>query len=186
MILKLIAGQRIAFAIESITEAVGKFGPQLKFQGATPDDSDAALFMNVEPATRQLERIGLDVGSAIGRTIVVERVDKGGTLYTNFHKAGTTTVAAPSKAKQAFSSGPALPGEESTPPTPTLTGPTHPLQTAVEKLDRMFAIYDVIESHVLATSVKKYTDAEVGTTPESVAAQVATLFIEANKRGLAA
>ena len=75
--------------------------------------------------------------------------------------------------KQAYSAGGPLPYEEA--PADALPH---------EKLDHLFRVYALIEDHVLATSVPKFTKADVGTTPESVAAQIATLLIAAQKVGV--
>lgn len=91
--------------------------------------------------------------------------------------AAPVAVAAPAPAaaptapvKQAFTSGGPIAGLDDALPT--------------EKLDRLFAVYSIIEDHILATSVGKFNKADVGTTPESVAAQIATLLIAAQKAGV--
>lgn len=88
-------------------------------------------------------------------------------------KEGAAPKAAPAPAKAAYSAGPHIPaiddGSDALP---------------LEKLDHLFRVYGVIEDHVLKTSVPKFTKADVGTTPESVAAQIATLLIAAQKAGV--
>lgn len=82
---------------------------------------------------------------------------------------GGQTPAAP--VKQPHAAGPYIP-EIDGEPLPT------------EKLDHLFAVYAAVEAHVLATSVPKFNQADVGTTPESVASQIHTLFIAATKAGV--
>lgn len=187
-IIKLIPGQRIAFGVGGTEIVEGNYGPQIKFSGATPDDGSAVLFLNVEPATRQLERIGLTVDSVVGQKLEIERVEKNGTKYTNIYKANSGNAhmaapvqakpAAPSNAKQPLSSGGPLPWEQEETGAPPADAFPH------EKLDHLFRVYSIIEDHVLATSVQKFTKAQVGSSPESVAAQIATLLIAAQKAGV--
>jgi hypothetical protein len=89
---------------------------------------------------------------------------------------GVQSVVSPARtapAKQGYSSGPAIAGlDDGSDDLPT------------EKLDHLFRVYSIIEDHILATSVQKFTKADIGTTPESVAAQIATLLIAAQKAGV--
>jgi hypothetical protein len=48
----------------------------------------------------------------------------------------------------------------------------------------LFGLYSRCAGHVLANVVPKMLEADVGTDPEAVAAMIATLFIQANQRGL--
>ena len=99
-----------------------------------------------------------------------------GTKFTNINRvANGAAPRAPAPAKQAYSSGPALPYE-----TEQETG----APPAVAGFDKLFAAYSLIEDHVLATSVQKFERAKIGVSPESVAAQIATLLIQADRQGL--
>jgi hypothetical protein len=180
MILKLIPGQRINFTVEQVEEVKGNFGPQIKFTGATPDDADAVLFLNVEPATRQLERIGLDVKSVIGRTVEFERIEKNGTKYTNINRAEQAPAPKPaaSNVKQAVSLGGPLPYELSETGAPPIT--------VDPRLSKLFTVYDNCLDHALAVAKEKMDASDVGSSPEAVAAMAATLFIAAKEKGLAA
>ena len=174
-ILKLEAGQRVTFAVRSTEIVEGKFGQQVKFCGETAD-GEAILFLNIEPARRQLSRISMDERTVQGQTVEFERVSRDGTLYTNINRvANGTAPRASAPAKQAYSSGPALPYE-----TEQETG----APPAVAGFDKLFAAYSLIEDHVLATSVQKFERAKIGVSPESVAAQIATLLIQADRQGL--
>lgn len=70
---------------------------------------------------------------------------------------------------------------ETGPHIPAIDGPA---PGAVPALDALFNVYSTIESHVLATSPAKFEKAGVGASPESIAAQIATLFIAAKDAGL--
>ena len=175
-ILKLIPGQRITFTVSGADTVQGNYGPQIKFSGETPDDRDAVMFLNVETAERQLGRIGLDLQSVVGKAVEFERIEKNGTKFTNINRvANGAAPRASAPAKQAYSSGPALPYE-----TEQETG----APPAVAGFDKLFAAYSLIEDHVLATSVQKFERAKIGVSPESVAAQIATLLIQADRQGL--
>lgn len=80
--------------------------------------------------------------------------------------------------KQPFSSGAPLPWEGEETGAPPKDEPPH------EKLQHLFAVYAACEDHILATSVQKFTKAQVGASPESIAAQIATLYIDARKAGV--
>jgi hypothetical protein len=169
-ILKLLDGQRIHLTVEGVTEVEGKFGPQLKFVGQTPDDPDAALFLNVEPAERQLSRIGYSRSSIVGQTVEVERVNRNGTLYTNINRANGAVPAHPvianPKAKQAVSLGAPIAGlddvETGAPPT--------------EKLDTLFNLYDACFAHAHSLAQRTLGN---DASHEGISAMAATIFIAA-------
>jgi hypothetical protein len=75
--------------------------------------------------------------------------------------------------KAPYSSGPAIKGLDDAPVATVTDIPT---------LDRLFAVYSVCLDHVLAVEVPKLTRAQIGASPESVAAMAATLLIQASKR----
>lgn len=180
MILKLIPGQRINFTVAAIEEVTGNFGPQLKFVGATPDDANAVMFLNVEPAQRQLARLHLDSYNVIGRTVEFARTEKNGTKYTDINlPANGTDKPKPlsTSGKAPYSSGPALPYE-----TESETG-APPVANKAEGFQRLFNAYDVCFAHAL-TKAALMDKAEVGSSPEAVAAIAATLLIQADRQGL--
>jgi hypothetical protein len=196
-IIKVQQGERYQFTVTSVVRDVPsanpKYKPSHKFVGTTPDDPDACVFMVTTSAERQLARLGLTLDTVVGETIEFAKpgdyVDINPVhAYVAPRPAASAAprAAAPApQAKQAFSAG-VLPIDE------PLYGDVPAQQkavdaiTTVDRLDRMFKVYGAIESHILATSVKKFEDAKVGASPESVAAQIATLFIQACNKGLAA
>lgn len=181
MIIKLIPGQRIALTVAKTEEVEGNYGPQIKFSGSTPDDHDAAIFLNVETAQQQLSRINLGVESVIGHTVEIERVEKNGRKFTNINRLDSVAATAGNKAstaKQAFAAGGPLPWEQEETGAPPVAAPA---KADTGKLDRMFALYDVCLDHAHAVAKKKF-GADV--TDEAVAAMTATLYIQANQKGL--
>lgn len=177
-IIKLIPGQRVALTVAKTETVEGNYGPQIKFTGTTPDDHDAALYLNVDTATQQLGRIGYTPDSVIGHAVEIERIEKNGRKFTNINKLNGAPAAA-STEKQPYASGGPLPWEQEETGAPPKAD-----ALPTDKLDHLFRVYSVIEDHVLKTSVPKFTKADVGTTPESVAAQIATLLIAAQKVGV--
>lgn len=191
-ILKLDPGTKVTMAVKSAEQVEGKFGPQIKFAGTTFDDPDAAIFLNVDPAFRQLDRIGFSVSSVIGQTVEFERVEKNGTKFTNINRtknrdgtasapdaaayAPTPKPAAPN-AKQAYSAGGPLPWEHEE----TGAAPTDALPH--EKLDHQFAVYDLCFSHALALYQSKIGPA-VDDGDSAIASIAATLYIQAAKAGV--
>jgi hypothetical protein len=175
MILKLIPGQRIHFTVTATEPAEGKFGPQIKFTGTTPDDADAVMFLNVDAAQRQLGRIGLDTSSVVGRTVEFARTEKNGTKYTdiNLPANGTPPKAKVDQTPRAYSSGPHIPG---------IDGPYQetgaPPADMTSKLDAMFSLYDTCLAHAHSSAKRAFGN---DVTDEAVAAMAATLYIQACK-----
>jgi hypothetical protein len=183
-ILKLIPGQRINFTVEGVSRVDGNFGPQYKFIGQTPDDGDAALFLNIATADRQMDRLGYDAESIVGETIEVERTEKNGTKYTNFNRSNASPAHPVMKA-----AGPGMPQPAAKPVStsgkqPYESGPRIPAMDGdvdVPKLDRLFGLYSACLDHVLAVEVPKLNRASIGASPEAVGAMTATLLIQASK-----
>jgi hypothetical protein len=180
MILKLIPGQRIHFTVTNTEEVKGNFGPQIKFSGTTPDDSDAVMFLNVDAAHRQLGRIGLDTSSVVGRMVEFARTEKNGTKYTDINLPAN---GAPPKAKvdqtpRAYSSGPHIPGidgpyQETGAPPSELTGIPH---ININKLDALFGLYDACFAHAHSLAQKSLGN---DASHEGISAMAATIFIAA-------
>lgn len=180
-ILKMIPGQRINFDVQAVEHVQGNFGPQYKFDGATPDDDHATIFLNTQTAERQLARVGLDVQSVIGRTVEFARTEKNGTKYTDINLPSRmpqpTTKPVATSGKEPYFSGPAIPGIDN-----VETG-APPAQNKAEGFERLFQHYDVCMDHALQVA-GKMEKAGVGSDPEAVAAIAATLLIQADRQGL--
>jgi hypothetical protein len=76
------------------------------------------------------------------------------------------TPKAATPPKQAFSAGPRIPEMDGASP--------------MDKLDRLFALYGVCLSEAIQQA-KKLDEADVGSTPESLASMCHTLFIAASR-----
>jgi hypothetical protein len=181
MILKMIPGQRIHFTVTNTEEVKGNFGPQIKFSGTTPDDSDAVMFLNVDAAHRQLGRIGLDTSSVVGRTVEFARTEKNGTKYTDINLPAN---GAPPKAKvdqtpRAYSSGPHIPGIDG----PYQETGAPPADESVSRLDGVLSLHDVCVMHATKSTARILKDAGFTPTAADILAAAATQMIGAQKIG---
>ena len=181
-ILKLSPGTKAVMTVKSADEVEGNYGPQIKFAGSTPDDPDAVVFMNVDPAMRQLERIGFSFTSVVGQTVEFEKTPPkaDGKSFTNINRAnGVPSHPLQSSkpnthAKQGFSSGGPLPGEVEA----GFSDGSDKLPT--EKLAAIFRVYDKCWDHAFKVAHEKMG---ADCTHEGIAAQAATIFIQAAQRG---
>lgn len=83
----------ITLTISAIdTEIEGNFGPQWMFT-----DGETSVYVNAEPAARQLGRLRLDADSAVGETLAFSQIKKDGKTFTNIERAnaGEQANAAP-------------------------------------------------------------------------------------------
>jgi len=176
-IVKLEPGQKQLFEVAGVEQVEGKFGPQFKFTEARGD----IMFLNVDAALRQLGRIGLTAETSVGYILEFERVEKDGTKYTNINKPGAAKLAAAPTAKQAFTTGGHIP-EIDGPYTET-GAPPHEAPSTADKLLKLFQVYDVCFDHALSLA---HRTQGTKATYEGIAAQAATLFIQAAQRGILA
>lgn len=88
-ILKVEIGQPVTMTVSDVENAQGKFGPQLKFIAANGD----CLFVKADTAQRQLDRIGVTVESAAGKTLLFEKVQKGDKTFLNINPARQSSEA---------------------------------------------------------------------------------------------
>jgi hypothetical protein len=190
-ILKLIPGQKINLTVRSIEEVEGNYGPQYKFSGATADDANATLFLNVDTALRQLARAGFPSADAVvNTTIEVERVEKNGTKYTNISRLAVAHRVATTPA------GPGMP-QPSSPPVSTNgydaqgrdfldrqqeTG-APPADESVSRLDGVLSLHDVCVMHATKSTARILKDAGFTPTAADILAAAATQMIGAQKIG---
>lgn len=92
----------------------GNFGMQVEFFGVDlSTDYEVKVYVNQDTAIRQLERLGLDMNTVVGRSLHIEQVKKDGRTYTNFRNATAGEVqgqgAAPSAPASAPAHAPAAP-----------------------------------------------------------------------------
>lgn len=180
-ILKLEPGQKVIFDVREADEVKGNFGPQIKFSSPGGD----VLFLNVDTAVKQLGRIGLTLTTVLGQTVEFERIEKNGTKYTNINKPGAAKLGVPSNVKQELSSGPLIPGMDDGPYTETGAPPSVESGSVYPRLQKLFDVYDVCLDHVISNVAPKLNKSDIGASPESVAAIVATLYISAKDLGAA-
>lgn len=162
--LKCEIGKPLVLAIDKVTTEKGKFGMQTLFHAG--DDSFA---MSPDSAKKQLDFIG--VSDPIDLTFEFSKVDIGNNRTAiNIKQVQGHATSGPKKA-QPFDQ-----------PAAPLTGgvdftklSTHPQARTGQDL------YENITSYVLGTIVPLYDTAGVTMNAESVAACVATLYIQANK-----
>jgi hypothetical protein len=97
---KLAEHGPVSITVAEITEMTGgKFpnNPQVAVDGVTEDGEEVRLYVGSKGLKQQLERLKLDVDSAIGQQLYFEQVVKDGTKYTNISRGtgGPAKVAAP-------------------------------------------------------------------------------------------
>lgn len=173
-ILKLSKGDRARFTVSRVEIANGEHGEQYKFVGSTPTDADAAFFMGMESAERQLGRIGLTVASVVGQTVEFAKPDK----YIDINKAnGTAPAAAAPTGKQPFSAGPHVAGIDG-------DAPTDAQATRVEQLKKLASLHKRCLQFVIDEEIPMLEKPKIGASPESVSALTAQLFIAATQAGL--
>ena len=93
MIHKLANGP-CTLEISAAIPSEGNFGPQVCFIGT----DGTSVYVNDGPARRGLERLGLDMETAIGATVRFSQIAKDGKKFTNLDRAGEGTAATPAAA----------------------------------------------------------------------------------------
>lgn len=96
MIHKLANGP-CTLEISAAIPSEGNFGPQVCFIGT----DGTSVYVNDGPARRGLERLGLDMETAIGATIRFSQKKKNGKTFTDLDLAGEGTAATPAPAAAA-------------------------------------------------------------------------------------
>jgi hypothetical protein len=153
MIHKLATGP-CTLEIASAVESMGNFGPQVCFTGA----DGTSVYVNEGPAKRGLERLSLDMETAIGATIRFSQVKKDGKTFTNLDRAGEGTAATPE-------------------PVAHLAVPATP--KAPVDLAALAVLYSECVSIAMATLGMKCEEAGVPYDASALQAAAATLFIRA-------
>jgi hypothetical protein len=172
-IVKVTVDTPVTMQVTAVAEAKGNFGAQLRFDGRD-GHGDIAVFEKLERADEQLRRAGLDRSTVIGRTITLYKENvtgAQGTFPALRIKADGTAPAAQPKANgaQPTSIGGPLPWEEAQ-PAPSTPG---------DAFEAISALYDRCFTRAMQfAQLAKITD------QQAVVALAATLFIEANKRGI--
>lgn len=179
--------------------AVGNF-PGIEFTGITTDKRLVVLEVPKASTDRQLARLEVSYQECVGRTLIFTRDPNPGQPSKaywgiNFGEGQSApAVAAPpaarSNVKQGIDIGGPIPGLDDVAPLTDRDAPPdvrHPQEfdapnagPAADKLTAMFKLYDICFTHATATASKA-----TNMNPD-VAAMAATLFIQANMKGLAA
>jgi hypothetical protein len=150
MIHKLATGP-CTLEIASAVESMGNFGPQVCFTGA----DGTSVYVNEGPAKRGLERLSLDMETAIGATIRFSQVKKDGKTFTNLDHAGEGTAT-----------------------TPVAAAPVAAAPKVVD-LAALAVLYSECVSIAMATLGTKCEEAGVPYDASALQAAAATLFIRA-------
>jgi len=153
MIHKLATGP-CTLEIASAVESMGNFGPQVCFTGA----DGTSVYVNEGPAKRGLERLSLDMETAIGATIRFSQVKKDGKTFTNLDHAGEGTATTPAAAAAA----------------PVA-------QKAPVDLAALAVLYSECVSIAMATLGTKCEEAGVPYDASALQAAAATIFIKATR-----
>ena len=151
MIHKLATGP-CTLEIASAVESMGNFGPQVCFTGA----DGTSVYVNEGPAKRGLERLSLDMETAIGATIRFSQVKKDGKTFTNLDLAGEGTAS-----------------------TPVASVAAPVAQKAPVDLAALAVLYAECVSIAMATLGMKCEEAGVPYDASALQAAAATLFIRA-------
>lgn len=155
MIHKLANGPCV-LEIASIVESVGNFGPQVCFTGV----DGTTVYVNEGPAKRGLERLGLDMETAIGATIRFSQVAKDGRKYINLDRAGEGTAA--------------------TPAAPVAAAPAQQ-QKAPADLPTIALLYSECVAIAMATLGARCEESGLPIDASAIQAAAATLFIRASR-----
>ena len=151
MIHKLATGP-CTLEIASAVESMGNFGPQVCFTGT----DGTSVYVNEGPAKRGLERLSLDMETAIGATIRFSQVKKDGKTFTNLDRAGEGTAS-----------------------TPVAAAAAPVAQKAPVDLAALAVLYGECVAIAMATLGMKCEEAGVPYDASALQAAAATLFIRA-------
>jgi hypothetical protein len=151
MIHKLANGP-CTLEISAAIPSEGNFGPQVCFIGT----DGTSVYVNDGPAKRGLERLSLDMETAIGATIRFSQKKKDGKTFTDLDLAGEGTATTPVAAAAA----------------PVAAAPKPDLAS-------LALLYSECVSIAIATLGVKLESAEIPFDSTSIQAAAATLFIRA-------
>lgn len=145
---KLSAGP-ITLTVTAISPSQGNFGPQFCFYGEDGMD----VYISEKSTLSQLERIGLNIETAVGNTLYFEQIKKDGKTFTNIARVGAASAAAaaPAQAK------------------------------APVDLPALAVLYSECVSIAMATLGMKCEEAGVPFDASAIQAAAATIFIKATR-----
>lgn len=105
-----------------------------------------------------------------------------GVIWRPKNGNGQGAVPTPIPVSQASYGGPHVPAIDGPYSAPQVPVPTPPPVQPPQPSDNLFDMYKEITGWVLRDIVPLYAQSNVGASPESVAAMVATIYIQASKR----
>lgn len=156
-IVKVTVDNACTMTVQSVSEAQGQYGPQLRFEG-TDGSGLVAVFEKLERADEQLRRAGLDRSSVIGRTITLfkENATSNGKTFPALRISVADAGARPAVASAVAHAAPAA--------------------TNGSALKAKFSLYDECFAHAATTArLNNITD------QQAIASIAATLFIQASR-----
>ena len=153
MIHKLATGP-CTLEIASIVDSMGNFGPQVCFTGT----DGTSVYVNEGPAKRGLERLSLDMETAIGATIRFSQKKKDGKTFTDLDLAGEGTAS-----------------------TPVASVAAPVAQKAPVDLPALAVLYAECVAIAMATLGMKCEEAGVPYDASALQAAAATIFIKATR-----
>lgn len=175
------AGDVATLNITGCEVVEGNYGQQVKFEAG-----DDTLYLPDTSAFRQLERIGLDVESAVGKRLVFSRTAStkpGAKPFWDIAVAKKANGKPPVSKNTSSKPNAELPEflqnqeEEDAAELHSKIGP------APTEKPKMREAYKALTEWVLTDIAPLYKKAQIGMSPESAAACVQTLFIQASQRG---
>jgi hypothetical protein len=149
-----LADGPITMVIGRVAAAEGKFGPQMVF--SSTDGTD--VFISELSGAKGLARLNLTPESAVGETLTFEQIKKDGKTFTNIHKGGTPSAAAPATRTTSTAAPSALTFEDAV------------------------ALYGRCVESALAQLGERCSMAEIPVDASAIQAAAATLFIATKGR----
>jgi hypothetical protein len=144
--------------VANIEVTEGKFGPQYRFVGTDGTE----VYVSEMAGQRGLDRLKLDIESAVGETLTLFQIKKDGKTYTNIEKGGSAAAAA---ATAATTASPAK-----------VSGGTVSSRKSLEELEELYGKCLDIACNTL---VKRCEEFSIPLDGAAVQAATATLFIAA-------
>lgn len=157
-IVKVTIENSCTMTVQSVSEAQGQYGPQLRFEGQDGNGA-VAVFEKLERADEQLRRAGLDRSSVVGRTITL--------FKENATSNGKTFPALRISVADSGGARPAV---------AAAIAPSAPAPTNGNGLKAKFTLYDECFAHAATLAkVNGITD------QQAIASMTATLYIQASR-----
>lgn len=172
-IVKLAAGESLSLMVESAELVEGAYGKQLQLLGQNFENENVTIFLGLDTANRQLERIGLTQSALVGEVLKIEKVQKGTQTFININRTAGNPTNGRGKAVQ-------LPPPD---PTPDWLRDQDAAEDAVVKsaqtvdgVARFFTHYDKCFAHAVELS-RRVKGPDTVVTLEGISAIAATLYI---------